>query len=196
MVFLSFVEQIIDTHLDGDQLAILRPMDRLQHHGPAPLGFCPKFWPLVRLKVRIQIVDGHGAQFVFRITQHEAGRLVDIQNPGSLIDPVHGVSGSFHRKLRKPQGSLCLLLLADIKQRCLPMGDRSRLSVHGKALEMDPVGSAGLFLELHLTGLSHACLQDFLAMPMEDVLTILCHKADEWLSDKLFPVHAHQSCGS
>ena len=61
VVFLAFIEEIIDTHLDADQSSILGPMDRLKHHGSALLGFCPELWPAMRLKIGIQIVDGHGA---------------------------------------------------------------------------------------------------------------------------------------
>ena len=61
VVFLSFVEQIIDTHLDGNQSTILGSMDSFDHHGLAPPGLCPKAWPPVHLKFWVQIVDGHGA---------------------------------------------------------------------------------------------------------------------------------------
>ncbi len=93
VVFLPFVRQKIDTHLDGNQPAILGLMARLNHHGPALPGFFPKSRPHVRLKLGIQIVDGHSAQLVFRIPQHSAGCLVHIQHLSLWIDPVHGVSG-------------------------------------------------------------------------------------------------------
>ena len=89
-------------------------MGSLKHHGPAPLCFCPKPRPHVRLKIGIQIVDGHGAQLVFRIAQHQAGRLVYIQDLGLLIDPVHGVSGPVHREFRKPQGLLHPLAVGNV----------------------------------------------------------------------------------
>ena len=59
------------------------------------------------------------------------------------------------------------------------MGDAARFIVNRKALEMDPARDAGLFSEMHLTGLSRACLQDLLTMPVERVRILRGNKARE-----------------
>ena len=64
--------------------------------------------------------------------------------------------------------------------------------VKSKALEIDPARNAGLFPERHLTGLSRACLQDLLTMPVERVRTTRRNKSREWLPNQLFPVETEQ----
>ena len=85
--------------------------------------------------------------------------------------------------------------IADVQKRRSPMGDVPWLLVNRETLEIDPARGAGLFPKLHLTGLSRACLQDLLTMPVKRTLITRCNEARERLSDQLPPVDAEQFSG-
>jgi hypothetical protein len=65
-------------------------------------------------------------------------------------------------------------------QKCRPpIGDVARLIVYCEALKIDATGVIGLSSEVHLTGLSCACLQDLLTMPLKCALITPCNETSE-----------------
>ncbi len=67
---------------------------------------------------------------------------------------------------------LSSLAFGDVQQGRPPMGDTPGLIVNREALEIEPARDVCLFPETHLTGLSRACLQHLLTMPVQEVSVI------------------------
>jgi hypothetical protein len=71
------------------------------------------------------------------------------------------------------------LAFGDVQKCRPPIGDVARLIVYCEALKIDATGGIGLCPEVHLTGLSRACLQDLLTMPLKRSLITPCNKTCE-----------------
>ena len=66
-----------------------------------------------------------------------------------------------------------------VQKRGPPMGHVPCIIVNHEALEIDAREGADIFPEMQLTGLWRACLQDFLIVPVDDVLIFRCKEAGE-----------------